>query len=451
LRELEQRFPREVAVVGVHSGKYIAERDTARIREAAARLGNTHPIVNDRQFRVWRSYAVNAWPTLVVVDPEGYVVATRPGEFTARAVGAALERMIEAYDERALLDRAPLEFPHDPPAVAPGALRYPGKVAVSGSRIAIADSGHHRVLVGRLAELPERDGASARRMRVELVVGGEGPGFADAERPGEARFTTPQGLLFAESPAGSPAGDTLYVADAGSHAVRAISLGGERPGAVRTVAGTGRQLRTQADLDAGALSSPWDVARVGDTLYVAMAGIHQLWALDLATGALRPHAGQFGEDIADAPLRQALLAQPMGIARDAAGERLYFVDAESSAVRWADVDPAGAVRTLVGTGLFDFGDEDGAGDAVRMQHEQGLAVHPDGRLLVADSYNDALKWVDPATRRAETWLRGFHEPGGVALAAGVVYVADTNAHRIAVVDERTGEVGELELEFGSDA
>jgi len=462
LRELEHRFPREVAVVGVHSGKYVAERDTARIREAAARLGNTHPIVNDRQFRVWRSYAVNAWPTLVVVDPEGYVVATRPGEFTARAVGAALERMIEAYDGRAEgspLDRAPLDFPADPPAVAPGALRYPGKVAVRGARIAIADSGHHRVLVGLLVEPPGDDTAARRmrRMRVELVVGGGAPGFADAERPEEARFTTPQGLLF-----DGPDGDTLYVADAGNHAVRAIALGasgvsgasgGERAGAVRTVAGTGRQLRTQADLDAGALSSPWDVAKVGGTLYVAMAGIHQLWALDLATGALRAHAGQFGEDIADAPLRQALLAQPMGIAADASGARLFFVDAESSAVRWADADPAGAVGTIVGTGLFDFGDRDGAGDAVRMQHQQGLAVHPaDGRLLVADTYNDALKWVDPATRRAESWRRGFHEPGGVAIADdGVVYVADTNAHRVAVVDERTGDVGTLELEFGGDS
>jgi DNA-binding beta-propeller fold protein YncE len=156
------------------------------------------------------------------------------------------------------------------------------------------------------------------------------------------------------------------------------------------------------------------------------------------------HAGARGEDLVDGPLATALLAQPMGIATD--GERLYFVDAESSAVRTADLAPAGAVRTIVGTGLFDFGDEDGTGDDVRMQHQQGLALHPaSGRLLVADSYNDALKWVDPVTRQAETWVRGLHEPGGVAFGAGRVYVADTNAHRIAVVDEATGAVAALEI------
>src|SRR3712207_5991299 len=127
------------------------------------------------------------------------------------------------------------------------------------------------------------------------------------------------------------------------------------------------------------------------------------------------------------------------------GGRLYFVDAESSAVRWAHTDGSGRVGTIVGTGLFDFGDKDGVGDDVRMQHQQGLALHDDGRLLIADSYNDALKWVDPATRRAETWLRGFAEPSGVAIANGLAYVADTNAHRIAVAALEGGEVEELEL------
>jgi hypothetical protein len=133
----------------------------------------------------------------------------------------------------------------------------------------------------------------------------------------------------------------------------------------------------------------------------------------------------------------------MGIA--SGGGRLYFVDAESSAVRWAHADRSGRVGTIVGTGLFDFGDKDGVADDVRMQHQQGLALHEDGRLLVADSYNDALKWVDPTTRRAETWLRGFAEPSGVAIANGLAYVADTNAHRIAVAALAGGEVEELEL------
>jgi streptogramin lyase len=143
-------------------------------------------------------------------------------------------------------------------------------------------------------------------------------------------------------------------------------------------------------------------------------------------------------------LGDALLAQPMGLAAGADG-RLWFVDAESSAVRSAGVAPDGDVRTTVGTGLFDFGDQDGEGDDVRLQHPQGIAAHPDGRLLVADTYNDALRWVDPATRRATTWLRDLHEPGGVAWADGRAWIADTHAHRVLVADER-GRVEELVVE-----
>ena len=264
------------------------------------------------------------------------------------------------------------------------------------------------------------------------MVGGPDAGNHDGAA-GDARFASPQGLAFHDG--------TLYVADAGNHLVRAVNV---ETGAVRTVAGTGRQRRTEEDLRRGALSSPWDLAVVEGTLYVAMAGIHQLWTVDLTTGHARPHAGQLGEDLRDGPLLEALLAQPMGITSD--GRELYFADAETSAVRGASVDPGGAVRTVVGTGLFEFGHRDGVGDAARLEHPQGIALHASGRLLVADSYNDALRWVDPRTRAATTWLRGFSEPGGLAIGDRLVYVADTNAHRIAIVDERTDEITTLRIE-----
>jgi sugar lactone lactonase YvrE len=302
-------------------------------------------------------------------------------------------------------------------------LRYPGKVAVDGDRIAIADTGHHRVIVARLAP----DGMHAT---IERIVGRGTRGFADGV---DGAFDSPQGLAFG--------GDVLYVADAENHAIRAVELA---TGAIRTIAGTGRQLRTREDMRAGAMSSPWDVTLVGGTLFIAMAGIHQLWSLDLATRTTRVHAGSFREDLADGPNTAAALAQPMGITTD--GARLYFADAESSAIRTSDVSSSGRVTTLVGTGLFDFGDRDGVGDAVLLQHAQGLARHPDGRLLIADSYNDALKWLDPATRAVTTWMHGFHEPGGVACGARHAYVADTNAHRIVAVEYGTGEMIELLLE-----
>ncbi|MEP6691368.1 MAG: alkyl hydroperoxide reductase [Gemmatimonadaceae bacterium] len=437
LRDLEQQFPNELVVVGVHSGKYTAERDTARIRDASIRLGNTHPVVNDRQFRVWRSYAVNAWPTIVIVSPTGYVVGQQAGEFTAEMIAPAIEQLIAACDADGTLDRTPRHFEPDPPVMAPGLLRYPGKVIVDGDRIAIADTGHGRVLAGTLD-------SSGTRMRVARAIGQEGPWNAESRTANT--FIWPLGMAWK--------GDTLFVADAGHHAVFAAELDGPS----RMIAGTGHQIRVRADLTNGSLSSPWDVALAGDTLYIASAGSHQIHSLDLAGASLdslardpagrarrlRVHAGTRREDIADGPNAGAALAQPMAIA--AAAGRLYFADAETSAIRWCDTDAAGDTHTLVGTGLFDFGDKDGAGDDVRMQHQQGVAARSSGQLLIADSYNDALKWLDPATRRADVWVRGLHEPGGVSIGKQYAYVADTNAHRVMLAHLETGELSELEIE-----
>jgi DNA-binding beta-propeller fold protein YncE len=422
LRELEQRYPESVAVVGVHSGKYIAERDSARIRDASIRLGATHPVLNDRQFRVWRAYAVRAWPTLVAIDPHGAVVGMSAGEFTADAVASFVERIVAAARADGSLREGPFHFPADSPSVVPGELAYPGKVAVDGDRIAVADSGHHRILVGRLEE-------QGLCMRVERVAGSGREGFADGDA---AAFRYPQGLVFAD--------DVLYVADAGNHAVRAIALDS---GVTRTVAGTGAQLRTMRDRAAGAMSSPWDLALDGDTLHVAMAGIHQLWTIDLRDGTASHRTGSGAEELHDGSHREAALAQTMGIAL--ARDALLAADAESSAVREIDLDASGGVRTVVGTGLFDFGDVDGVGDTVRLQHPQGIAVAPDGRVLVCDSYNDSLRWLDRAERRVTTWVRGLHEPGGVAIGARGAYVADTNAHRIVVADWASAELHQVEI------
>jgi DNA-binding beta-propeller fold protein YncE len=421
LRKIEEQFPEDLVVIGVHSGKYIAERETSRIREASLRYGITHPIVNDRQFRVWRSYAVRAWPTLAVIDRNGYVVGAHAGEFTSEMLQPLLEALVSMAVEGSKARST--RFPHERPGIDPGLLRYPGKIAVHGERIAISDTGNHRVIVGTL----ETDS----RMRVQHTITQLSPGPKSI--PGEPRaFHSPQGLAFDAR--------KLYVADSENHAVCVVDPAN---GKATVLAGTGSQLRTRADRESGALSSPWDLVILDETLYVAMAGVHQLWAIDATTGAARVHCGTGGEDIGDGPHSSALLAQPMGIATD--GKRLFFADSESSAIRWADIDPNGTVGTIVGTGLFDFGDVDGIGESVRMQHQQGVTRSQEGELLIADSYNDALKWLNVETREARTWLRGFHEPGGVAAAQRSAYVADTNAHRIIVANNETGDTRELEI------
>ncbi len=423
MRELELRYASELVVIGVHSGKYHAERVTPRIRDASIRLDAAHPVVNDRQFRIWRSYAVSAWPTLVAIDPAGYVVGTHAGEFTSEMLVPFIDDLMAKARTAETLNEGPLHFEVDPPTIAPREMRYPGKVALKGKKMAIADSGNHRILIGSLDE-------TGMALQVEKTIGDGIGGFKDGLA---ARFRSPQGLAFGNG--------VLYVADAENHAIRSVNL---ESGEVATVSGIGRQMRMRGDQQAGAMSSPWDVVVSGSTLFVAMAGIHQIWSVDIATGESRVRYGTGGEDIRDGDAASALLAQPMGITLQKG--RLYFTDAESSAVRWADESEGGLVGTIVGTGLFDFGDVDGTGDDVRLQHPQGIAAHSSGKLLIADSYNDSLKWVDPETLAVKTWGGGFHEPGGVCFGESHAYVADTNAHRIAVIHLDTGDVTELRIE-----
>ena len=224
-----------------------------------------------------------------------------------------------------------------------------------------------------------------------------------------------------------------------------------------TAAGTGeqnREFRTRIQRGPAAtmaLNSPWDLVFHDGMLYVAMAGPHQLWALNTASGEIGVHAGSGAEGLLDGPQYDAQLAQPSGITISADGTTLYFADSESSSIRASDVDPDGEVRTLVGVGLFDFGDVDGIGDEARLQHALGVAAAPDGLLYVADTYNSKVKVVDPATRESRTLFGGdeglrdgtdpqFYEPGGLSYAEGKLYIADTNNNAIRIADLAAGSV-----------
>ncbi len=445
LHQVERLFPAdELAVVGVHSGKFINERETANIARACERLGVTHPVVNDRQFRTWREYAVRAWPTLVVVSPGGYVLHPRAGEITAERLAGMLREVVDDARAAGKLGAAapvPVEPQTAPPA--PGVLRFPAKVhAAPDGRLFVADTGHHRVLEVEVSA----DGLSGSVLR---AFGSGRAGWADGPA-GEAELRSPYGL--------AAAGGTLYVADTENHLVRAVDLA---DGGVATVAGTGVQARRPQEGGPARevpLNSPWDLLWKDGALYVAMAGPHQIWRVDPAAGVAEPYVGSGAEELYDAPLAMAALAQPSGLASD--GERIYFADPEASAVRWAV--PAGETGTVVGTGLFDFGDRDGAGDEARLQHAQGLAWSPaDPSLLVADTYNHRVKRVDPATREARAFagsgapgladgppeLARFWEPGGITVAPDGTraWVADTNNHALRTVDLRTGRVDTVHL------
>ena len=435
LKRLEAKYAPALVVIGVHSAKFRNEGESERIRQAILRYDREHPVVNDRDFRIWRSFGVRAWPTIVVVDADGDVIGAVEGEGRHDVLDRTVGVLIADARARGVLDEKPIPLALEKHRLGPSLLSFPGKILAdpAADRLFIADTNHNRVLVAR------RDG------QVLDTVGGpqrgeRGGGYA------EARFDHPQGLALD--------GDTLYVADRENHLIRKIDLKGRR---VTTVAGTGRQSHARdargPALTIG-LNSPWDLAVHKGRLYIAMAGPHQLWALDLTSAEIGPYAGSGSEDLTDGPLAQAELAQPSGLATD--GTRLYFADSEASAIRTADLDPGGQVRTLVGLGLFEFGDQDGEGDAVRLQHPLGLAVHG-GRVYVADTYNHKVKIVEPATRRVTTLLGDgvpghvdgaaarFFEPGGLTVADGKLYVADTNNHAIRVADLATRQVSTLVL------
>ena len=401
VRELEKRFADSMTVIGVHAGKFPAERFTDRIAEACDRLGVLHPVVNDRQFRVWRDYAVNAWPTVVAIDPEGYLAFVEQGEFSLETVSAELARIAQRAEERGTLVRGPDSHPstlrrHQ------GALRFPTRVILGAGRLWVADTGHGRVL---------ECSWEPREAAARVVVEHDG-------------FIEPRGLAVV--------GGRVHVADRAGHALWRLD-GADR---VR-VAGTGelgRSAIAPGPAPSVDLRSPWGIAAVGGRLAVTMAGTHQLWWFDPDRGELTLLAGTGAEALGDGPLTTSLLAQPTGVAL-MQGDELAFADCESSAVR--TVSPDG-VRTIVGTGLFDFGDRPGVGDAVLLEHCEDVAFHT-GELAVADTYNDRIKRVIPATRECAPWAGEAGEKGQLREPAGIwsdgesLLVADTGHHRVVVV------------------
>ena len=436
LEELERRFRDSLVVIGVHAGKYPAERRTPNLRRACDRLGVAHPVVNDRQFRTWRSYGVEAWPSIALVTPDGMLVGVQAGEFPVGDVASVIQTLVERYEAEGTLVRGKLEFGADPDRAVPQSepLRFPGRVVARGAMLYVADSGNRRVVEARLA--PAHGSVGFRHAEVLRTWGG-GEGFADGS-PSEARFREPQGLALV--------GTKLYVADRANHAVRAIDLEAGGPEAVRTVAGTGAiaEGRVLAGPATQAmLRSPWGLAAFEDTLYVAMAGSHQLWALDPPTGRLSHFAGSGAEEITDGARRRATLAQPMGICSDPL--KLLFADAESSAIRSVATGPLDAVRSIVGTGLFDHGDRDGTGDAVRLQHPQDVAYQR-RTLLVADTYNDKIKVIEPGPRTSAAMIGeagsgdSLLHPSGIWADDDRVFVADTDNHRVVAIAPADGSV-----------
>ncbi|MGX9924550.1 NHL domain-containing thioredoxin family protein [Streptomyces sp. NPDC002248] len=409
LRELEEKHRDTVVIIGVHSPKFVHEAEHAAVVDAVERYGVEHPVLDDPELATWKQYAVRAWPTLVVIDPEGYVVAQHAGEGHAHALATLVDELEAEHGAKGTLRRG--EGPYVAPEPVATDLRFPGKaLRLPGGTFLVSDTTRHA-----LVEL-EADGETVRRR-----IGSGERGLLDGDTAG-ARFNEPQGLALLPDGA-------VVVADTVNHALRRVDLAS---GEVSTLAGTGRQW-WQGEPVAGparevSLSSPWDVAWFDGKVWIAMAGVHQLWTYAPEAGTVRAAAGTTNEGLVDGPAEQAWFAQPSGLAVSLDGERLWIADAETSAVRW--IDREGTVRTAVGTGLFDFGHRDGAAGQALLQHPLGVTALPDGSVAVADTYNHALRRYDPASEEVTTLATDLREPSAAVVDGEEIVVVESARHRL---------------------
>ena len=434
LKKLEEKYARQLVVIGVHSAKFENEKQTENIRRIILRYEIEHPVYNDAEFKVWESYGVRAWPTQILIDPAGYVIGSVSGEGNFEVIDRAIEKTVADFRQRGELNEVSLTLSLERAKVGDLPLAFPGKLVADAERdrLFIADSNHNRIVITRL------------NGTLLDTIGNGVPGAADGAYD-KANFYRPQGLALD--------GDNLYVADTENHLVRKVDL---KSRTVKTIAGTGKQSNKYFETGAArtvGLNSPWDLQLVGRTLYIAMAGPHQIWKLDLDKEEVSTYAGSGREARRDGPLLEAGFAQPSGLASD--GKRLFVADSESNIVRAIDFETE-MVTTLVGGDLFDFGDIDATGNDVRLQHPLGLLVLGD-KVLIADTYNHKIKQLDPETRTVKSLFGGgnpgqtdgnvasFYEPGGLSVANNKLYIADTNNHAIRVVDLRTKATATLRI------
>ena len=442
LEYLEEKYAKELVVIGVHSAKFDNEKDTDAIRQAILRYEIKHPVINDSEMKVWQQFNVSAWPTVVLIDPEGNYLGEASGEGNRELLDTVIGKVVAFHKAKGTLEASPVKFALEHEKVTPTPLRFPGKLVADKvqNRLFISDSNHNRIVITTLSG------------KLLDVIG---TGRSGVKNGGYkvAEFYRPQGMALV--------GETLYVADTENHLLRAVDL---KTKTVSTIAGTGKQGQDRVGGGKGreqGLNSPWDVCWVDGKLYVAMAGPHQIWVYNPTDTTIGRYAGSGREDVRNGDLMNSAFAQPSDL--DTNGKVLFGVCSEGSAIRQIPLVPDGEVTTLSGTNdlprgrsLFEFGDRDGVGSEARLQHPIGLAYHK-GLIYVADSYNHKIKTIDPATGQTTTFLGDgeaglrdeparFHEPAGLAGVDNKLYVADTNNHVLRVVDLDTKKVSTLAIE-----
>jgi len=435
LRPLEEKWADELVVIGVHSPKFEFEKDPEALQANIERYEVSHPVIDDPELETWSAYGARAWPTLMVLDTHGRIAGNLSGEGHAANLDRLVAELVAEGEADGSLRRGPA-----PTVLAERTeqtLRFPSKLAVlPDGRLVVSDAGQHRLVVF------QADGAT-----VDAIIGTGERGHADGDED-TARFAEPNGVLALPAEVAQEVGYDLLVADTAGHRLRGVKIGQDRllrsrtATEVTTLAGTGEQWmqgeplpRGEGDARSYSLSTPWDLtwSHSLNRAVIAMAGIHQLWTYDPATGALLVLAGTTQEGLVDGPAVTSWWAQPSGLDEMPDG-RIVIADSESSAVRLLDPQTM-QVSTLVGKGLFDFGHVDGPLDRARLQHPLGVTALPDGRIAIADTYNGAIRLLDEETGEVVTVATDLKEPSDAIVGPpvdgiGQLIVVESGVHRI---------------------
>lgn len=440
LKRLETKWKKELVVIGIHTPKFSSEKNSESLKQAILRSEINHPIINDKDFSFSRQYNINSWPSFVLIDPNGKVFGVQEGEGVYEGFDKIIQEMYLEFKEKGFINLEPVsKIDKKENTKTNSKLLYPAKLIVDdkGTELFVSDTNNNRIL--RI---------DIQKNKIIEIIGKGSTGYKDGKFK-EAKFHYPQGLALHK--------DELYIADSKNHSIRVANL---KTKMIQTIAGTGEQARTINVPGRGtqvAFNSPWDITILNTNLYITMRGAHQIWILNLKSLEAEVFAGNGSENIFDGNLSLASLAQPTSITRDEI--KIYFLDSEVSALRSIGIKSSQTVKTIIGKGLFEFGDIDGLSPKARLQFPMGICYNS-GKLYIADTFNHKIKQLDLDKNEIST-LAGngkigsvngtlpdssFFEPTGIAVYKNLIYVADTNNHLIRVIDLQTNTVSNFEFE-----